>query len=184
MKRAMTERLVGSKALVLLLLLAALIVAGLSLTTKPAHAADFDVTNTDGTGTVDGSLKRAIRAANDNPGPDTIKFDIPGPGVKTIMQSGGLTITDPVTIDGYSQPGSRPNSRQTGASDAVILVELDGSNAGSTSGVDIRANNVVVRGLAINRYGLSGISIGSIDPVTGARIEGNFIGTDPSGTLD
>src|SRR4051794_11571290 len=55
------------------------------------------------------SLLEAINAANANvdPSPDTIVFSIPGPGVHTISPSGptGLpTITDPVIIDGTTQP--------------------------------------------------------------------------------
>ncbi len=39
---------------------------------------------------------------------DTIAFNIPGAGVHTITPLTGLPqITDPVIIDGYTQPGSR-----------------------------------------------------------------------------
>ena len=61
-------------------------------------------------------------------------------------------------------------------------MELDGSNAGSgASGLRIEAPSVVVRGLAINRFAANGIDISG---GTGTRIEGNFVGTDASGTLD
>jgi hypothetical protein len=46
----------------------------------------------------------------------------------------------------------------------------------------ITAPNVVVRGLAINLFRFSGIR--TFDGAEGARIEGNFIGTDATGTLD
>jgi hypothetical protein len=87
-----------------------------------------------------------------------------------------------VTIDGYSQPGSRPNSRATGAIDAVVLVELSGLNQVAADGLVIDAPNVVVRGLAINLFRDDGIQ--TRDGAQGARIEGNFIGTDASGTVD
>ena len=184
------ESFVGSRALGALLPVAAILAVALTFAltfaARPAHAADFVVTNTDGTGTVDGSLDRAIRVANANPGRHTIEFNIPesaDPGIKTISPGFGLApITEPVTVDGYSQPGSRPNTKEVGAN-AVILIEIDGSDAGSTSGLDIRADDVVVRGLAINRF-TSGISVGGVGSVKGTRIEGNFVGTDPSGTLD
>ena len=60
------------------------------------------------------SLREAILAANANvdvANPDTINFNIPGGGLKTINLTSGLPqITDPVIIDGYTQPGSSPNT--------------------------------------------------------------------------
>ena len=180
MIRAKTERLAGNRALVLGFVLAALMAASLMLTAKPAHAADFTVTNTNDSG--QGSLRQAIEDANSRSGADTIKFNIPGAGVKTISPTSALPdIRQAVTIDGYSQPGSRPNSQTTGAIDAVILVEINGFNAGSRPGLDIGASNVVVRGLAINRFPAPGVGIFEGE---GVRIEGNFIGTDPTGAFD
>ena len=165
-----------------------LMLAGLMLTAKPAHADTFIVTNAadpgDGFCNAQGcTLREAIEVANARSGADVIKFNIAGGGVKTITPESELpAIIDPVTIDGYSQPGSRPNSRATGAIDAVILVELSGINAGSgADGLKVVAPNVVVRGLVINRFAVNGINISG---GTGTRIEGNFIGTNASGTLD
>jgi CSLREA domain-containing protein len=165
-------------------LLVALVAAGLMLSAGPAHAKTFTVDSTvdPGNGTCSAAagctLREAIVSANDAPGRDAIAFDIPGSGVRTIALSSDLPdITGPVTIDGYTQPGSSPNTRATGALDAVVLIELSG--AGSM--LDINASSVVVRGLVINRSSGNGIEI---DRGTGSRIEGNFIGTDPSGTLD
>jgi Right handed beta helix region len=187
MIRAKTEVPAGSKALALGLLVAALMALSLMLTAKPAHAGTFTVTNTNDSGT--GSLRQAILAANANPGADTIEFDLPDTendnpvtGAEIISPLSVLpTITGAVTIDGYSQPGTSENTQSTGAIDAVILVELNGFNAGSRSGLTIEASNVVVRGLAINRFPGHGVEIES---GTGARIEGNFIGTDSTGNLD
>ena len=67
----------------------------------------FLVTNTNDSGL--GSLRQAILNANANPGLDTIDFAIPGLGVHTISPASALpTITDPVDINGYSQPGASP----------------------------------------------------------------------------
>ena len=50
--------------------------------------------------------------ANDT---DTIAFNIPGSGVHTITPSSPLpTITDPVVINGYSQPGATPTQTAPG----------------------------------------------------------------------
>jgi hypothetical protein len=67
--------------------------------------------------------------------------------------------------------------------DARLLIELDGSNAGQagTNGLSIESSNVTVRGLVINDFSGDGIEIRD---ATGGKIEGNFIGTDPSGTQD
>ena len=56
------------------------------------------------------SLRAAIQEANDTLGPDTINFNIGGTGpVKPISPTSPLpTITDPLTIDGYTQPGAKP----------------------------------------------------------------------------
>ena len=66
----------------------------------------FTVTNTNYSGP--GSLRQAILDANASPSSDAIAFSIPGLGPHTIQPLSALpTITDPVTIDGYTQPGSR-----------------------------------------------------------------------------
>jgi hypothetical protein len=176
-------------------LLAALVVAGIMLMglSGPAHASTtFTVTNTfdPGNGICDASctLNEAIDAANSTPnsgGPDLIRFNIPGTGVKTISPDSELpAITEAVTIDGYSQPGSSPNTLAKGTN-AKLMIELVGTDAGSfDDGLNIPASNVVISGLVINRWATNGISTENSNSTTGIRIEGNFIGTDPSGTLD
>ncbi len=135
------------------------------------------------------TLREAINAANSNdndPEVDLIRFSIPGEGVKTITvaQDSFLpAIDEAVTIDGYTQPGATPNTlTQPGKTNANLLIELDGTNVDSlTSGLVIRGSNTTVRGLVINRFGASGIRIAASSG-TNHKIEGNFIGTDPSGT--
>ncbi|CAN5464665.1 hypothetical protein BH10ACI2_BH10ACI2_09540 [soil metagenome] len=61
-------------------------------------------TTTDGTGA--GTLRTAITNANANPGLDTIAFNISGSGVQDVVVTTSLpTITDPVILDGSTQPG-------------------------------------------------------------------------------
>src|SRR3954451_14772465 len=73
--------------------------------TAPAQAATFAVNNNASAGA--GSLRAAITAANGTAAPDTIAFAIHGNGVHTITPSFALPqITQPVSIQGYTQPGS------------------------------------------------------------------------------
>ncbi len=130
------------------------------------------------------TLREAITAANNTPGRDTINFRLSNTGeARTILPTSPLPeITETVTIDGYSQLGSSVNTLDKGTN-AVLRVELDGSLAGAdASGLNVgeAASNVVVRGLVINRFDFAGVEIRG----SGTKVEGNFIGTDPSGTLD
>ena len=140
----------------------------------------FTVTNTLDSGA--GSLRQAILSANAAPGADEIQFNIPGSGVQTIAPLSALpTITEAVTIDGYSQPGASPNTLATG-NNAVLQVELSGASApAGTSGLTITAAGSVIKGLAINRFGANGILITGAG-ATGNTIAGNYIGTNAAGT--
>src|SRR4029450_3430467 len=110
----------------------------------PLLAATFTVTNTNDTGA--GSLRQAIDDANGTPGADTIAFNIPGAGGHTLTPQSLLpTIIEAVTIDGYTQPGSSPNTNATGGLNSVLQIEIDGTVA-PNRGITIGANDVVVRG--------------------------------------
>ncbi len=142
--------------------------------------ATFTVTNINDTGA--GSLHQAILDANASSGLDTIEFNIAGAGLHSIALSTALpTITDAVIIDGYSQSGSSANTLTVG-DDAALNIQLDGSGAGTTFGINLGAGSdgSTIKGLVINQFELGGIRIAS----TGNSILGNFIGTDASGTSD
>jgi CSLREA domain-containing protein len=144
-----------------------------------AVASSRVVTNTDDTGT--GSLRQAILDGNAAPGPDLIVFNIPGSGVRTISPSSALpAITDTAFIDGYTQPGARPNTVDPG-DNAVLLIELNGSTAGAGAvGLNFQASSCAVRGLVINRFKGSGVQV--VGPTNANNVvEGNFIGTDAAG---
>lgn len=129
------------------------------------------------------TLRAAIEEANETPGADTIVFDIPTTGVATISPTSALPeITNPVTIDGYSQPGVKPNTLVTG-NDAVLKIELSGTSATGVNGLLIFATNSTVKGLVINRWKFHGVQIGA-PGVTGNKVVGNYVGTDASGTQD
>jgi len=89
------------------------------------RAATFTVTNTNDSGP--GSLRQAILDANASPGADLISFNIPGSGGHTISPQTALpALTDyaGVTLDGYTQPGSSPNTLVVG-DNAVVAIEID-----------------------------------------------------------
>lgn len=162
---------------------AALLSIGL-MSAAVSSAATFTVTNTNDSGA--GSLRQAILDANANPGADTIVFNIAGQGVQTISPLTPLPpLTDDagVTIDGYTQPGASPNTLAVG-NDAVLLIEIDGTNAGSYgSGLVIQGNYATVRGLVVNRFASENFgSVGIlVDGGFGHQISGCFLGTDPAG---
>jgi hypothetical protein len=155
-----------------------------ALTQTATVMARYLVTNTADGGP--GSLRQAILDANANPGPDLIGFAIPGPGVHTISPASPLPdVTDPVTIDGYTQPGARANT-QTVSDNAVLLVQLDGSGAGSGAGLHITAGNSTVRGLDVTGFGYAPGFVGTgilVESNGGNVIEGNFFGVDPTGMI-
>jgi len=189
LRNAASKLMWGERTTVLMVgiaLLAALVMVGL-LAPQARAVSTFTVNSTadPGTGGCDATectLREAIDAANANNNPtekDLIKFNIPGPGVHTISPAEVLPfITEPVIIDGYSQPNSLANSLAKGTN-ATLLIELDGSSA-DDDGLTIQAKNCVVKGLVINNFA-SGIIVKEGSSAT--KIEGNFIGTDPSGTV-
>jgi len=143
-----------------------------------AQAATFTVNST--ADTDDGlcnvancTLREAINAANGAAGADKITFNIAGGGVKTInLQSGLPTITGVLAIDGTTQPGFA----------GVPLIELNGLNAGgSASGLRITAGSSTIKGLVINHFPGYGILI---DTSGSNVIQGNYIGTDATGTAE
>ena len=143
-----------------------------------AAAAPYIVSNTNDEGA--GSLRQAILEANANPGADSINFAIPGGGVQTIAPLTTLpAVTEQVTIDGYTQPGSSPNTL-TNADDAVILVRLDGASLTNDLSLGLHlssANGSVVRGLVLVRFD-QGILV---DNASNVLIAGNWIGLDVDG---
>ena len=108
------------------------------------------VTNVNDAGA--GSLRNALEYANSTVGTkETISFNIPGTGPFTIQPSTPLPdVSDPVIIDGYSQPGSVPAS----ANDtAKIMIRIYGTNAGSDAdGLNVNAENCSIAGLSITNF--------------------------------
>ncbi len=170
-----------------------------------ARADSFTVSNTADSGL--GSLRQAISDANALQvtggtacAPHSIVFAIPGNGPHRIQPLAPLPrFNIPIALDGYTQPGSSLNTLNQGTN-AVITIELDGSLAGATDAIVIGASlptsplcsgtGSVIRGLVINRFAGAALSMGEeacplngACPVGSVRIQGNFFGTDVSGTV-
>lgn len=138
----------------------------------PVTVETFTVTNTNDSGA--GSLRQAINDANANANQNLINFNIAAQGVQTIaLQSALPTVTQPVIIDGLTQPG---------ASCGSPLIELDGTNAGAgLDGLLLSGGNSTVQGLIINRFSGDGISL-----ITngGNTVRCNRLGTNAAGNAD
>ncbi|MEX0879456.1 MAG: NosD domain-containing protein, partial [Thermoanaerobaculia bacterium] len=131
-----------------------------------SRAATLTVTTTADSGA--GSLRQAILDSNASAGVlDTIAFAI-GSGVQTITPLSALPIiTDPVVIDGTTQPGYA----------GTPVIEI--ADAGLvTTALEITAGGSTVRALVIN-----GFNVGIwLENSGGNTVEGSYIGTDPTGT--
>jgi len=156
-----------------------------------------DAAPSDGDGNADGtpdrlSLREAIIQANLHAGRDRVEFNIPeGSGwAHTIRPTSPLpVITDPIIIDGYSQPRSTP---ATADERAVLPIALLGNLLDpdaqypphSPVGLHITAGHSLVQGLVIDAFrNSSGGTAILLQTVGGNVIQGNFIGTDVTGTL-
>jgi trimeric autotransporter adhesin len=197
----------GARTLAFFVLALVVVVSIGVLAAKPAHATTFTVNSTgdeadkspgDGvcqiTTADQCTLRAAIEESNAFAGADTIAFNISGNGPHTISPATKLpTITKRVTIDGYTQGDATADTADDATentiplakdgTNAVLKIELDGTNAGFSSGLLLSgsgASNSVIRGLVINNFFSFGIYLSG---GTGYKIEGNFIGTDPSGTV-
>lgn len=147
-----------------------------------AHAATFPVINTEDSGS--GSLRQAIVNANTAGGTNTITFSIPGSGPHTIQLASQLpAIGGTLTVDGYSQPGSTPNTRapDQGGLDTQIMIELSGINS---AGLYVAGGTVTltVQGLALNHFSNAIIGNMNISGTSQINAYGNYIGTKVDGT--
>ena len=83
-------------------------------------------------------------------------------------------ITDPVVIDGYTQPGAMP---ATDSEPAEILIEIVGNASDNTTGLIIEAGNSTISGLSIRNFRMN-MNIGDNGNNT---IKGNYF-TGMNGT--
>jgi T5SS/PEP-CTERM-associated repeat protein len=141
-----------------------------AMTSGSGRCATISVTNTNDTGA--GSLRQAILTANGTTNvPDVINFNITGTGPFTITPATPLPpVTDPLTIDGYTQSGSSSNTLTVGDDAVLEIVVVDR--------LVIDTSNSVVRGLSIRQ-----IAFGAAPGPNGNNVvEGCFVGLDASGS--
>lgn len=160
------------------------------LTSSPLSAATFVVTSSaDTAGSSCGSvctLRQALTAANATATADTINFDIDVPIRGDILiqpQSNLPAITQPLTINGYSQSGTRVNDSEL-ASNAALRIRIDGAGSAAQHGLAVCASNTTVRGIAVTRFLQHGIIVGDSPCAAGVnavQLLGNFIGTTGGG---
>jgi parallel beta-helix repeat protein len=129
----------------------------------------------------DCTLRGAIDAANTDAG-GSIAFNL-GEVPSPISLASVLTIMKPVSIDGYTQSGSNPNSNDlAGGDNAAPLVKVTGGGNFVANGLTFGtgADGSSVRGLSLSGFGSNrAISVEGANDVT---IAGNFIGTDDGTT--
>jgi hypothetical protein len=141
--------------------------------TGAARAATFMVTTTADAGA--GTLRQAILDANADAAPDVIAFAIDS-GLQTISPASALPeVTQPVTIDGTTQPGYA----------GTPLIELDGTNVPpGLSGIALVSHTgSTVRGLVVNRFAVDNQTGGNgilLKNGGGHTIQGNYLGVDPA----
>lgn len=127
----------------------------------------------------DTSLREAIIAANNHPGVDTIEFQI-GSGVQTISPKFDLpAITDPVIIDGTTQPGYQ------GTPLIVLKGTYNPSHQSDFQGPAIYGLRLVAVGTTVRGLAINGFSVGIADQGFGSAgdvIQGCFFGTNVTGT--
>jgi uncharacterized repeat protein (TIGR01451 family) len=153
-------------------------VSGTDVTINFGDLPQFVVVNTHDSGL--GSLRQAITDANATAGASVINitFSIAAAGVQTIAPTSALpAITHPVVIDGYSQPGTSPNTLANG-DNAVLLIELSGAQAANADGLIVTAAGSTVKGLIVNRFTRSAIGLFG----NASTVSGNWIGVDSTGT--
>jgi hypothetical protein len=172
----------------------------------------FVVTNTSNNGNTAGSLGWAVtQVDNDTTDtaaqPDLIAFNIPTSdpnynpvtGAFTIQLPSAYYINNPAVIDGYTQSGASPNTllgvqipppgspptTQPQGDNAALKIQIDLSAVTPLSGVGIQINadNSTIRGLVVNNM-TTNVPYVSAIYLTGQsdHVEGNFIGTDVSGS--
>ncbi|HST17593.1 MAG TPA: PxKF domain-containing protein [Gaiellaceae bacterium] len=125
----------------------------------------------------DCTLPEAIADANADAG-GSISFNLGAPPA-TINLASALTITKPVSIDGYTQSGAEPNASAFSAGNhATILVRVVGDGLFDSEGLIFGSGSdgSSVRGVAISGFS-NAIHVQGASDVT---IAGDFIGTPGS----
>jgi hypothetical protein len=129
------------------------------------------------------TLRAALQEAAAASGTSLVRFEIVGDGPHTIMPASELPpVGTNVTVNGYTQSGASANTLDAGqGTDAVLMIEIDGSNAGEgANGLVLNGTSALVQGLVINNFSANGILLAQGGAMN--HVSGNFIGTGVSGT--
>ncbi|MGH2872764.1 MAG: hypothetical protein ACRDL5_09950, partial [Solirubrobacteraceae bacterium] len=125
-----------------------------------ARASTFTVTNNGDNGGVNpapaagtGTLRQAIVDLDAlGSASNTIDFAIPGSGLQVISLAAALpVITNPVTIDGYSQGAG-----------AAPLIDVDGTSAGGIPGLMIDSDFSTIEDIAVTNFSEEGIMFSDV----------------------
>ncbi len=130
------------------------------------------------------TLRAALQEANRASVPISIAFNIPGAGIRTIAPGTRLpAMNNPngITIDGFTQPGSSPNTDPL-ADNAVYGIELKGTGGTGIDGLFVTQANNVIRGLNMHGFNRAIWVYGT--SATNNLVEGNMLGLTPSGDFD
>ncbi len=145
-----------------------------------------DPVNDGSTGSLNWAIEQVNEDTTDSPiSPDVIAFNIAGTGPFTMQAPGFTGVSSPVIIDGYTQPGSGPNTLAQGDNASIQIVLTSGPFG---VGLLISGGYSTVEGLAINDcttdIEMNGITY-SPSPTQstygGDAVTGCFLGTDATG---
>jgi CSLREA domain-containing protein/uncharacterized repeat protein (TIGR01451 family) len=117
------------------------------------------------------SLLEALVLSESDAFRDLVHFDIPGAGPHRIALPSDATLSQPIEIDGTTQPGWA----------GVPLIELDGSSAGDVDGWRLDGAGSLLRGVAIGGYAASNraaVVLGG----EGSAVESSWIGLAADGS--
>jgi hypothetical protein len=155
--------------------LAAVAFAGVIMPTV-GSAATFTVTTSADSGP--GSLRAAITQSNAGVpigGRNVITFNIAAPVAPITPATDLPAITEPVLIDGLTQPGARANDDRAGF-DAVLPIQISGTaGTGLQTGAGLNNGSVTINGLALEGFatGIESNSSGLQLEVVGSYISGS-----------
>jgi CSLREA domain-containing protein len=132
------------------------------------------------------TLRAALTEANSvTASPVTIRFAIPGSGVKRIAVGTRLPLIDNgsagITIDGFTQPGSSPNTDPL-IDNGVRLIEITGTGPNGIDGLIMLGSNNVLRGVSVHGFKRAIRMTGKNAQFN--IVEGNLIGLTPDGSFD
>jgi CSLREA domain-containing protein len=149
-----------------------------------ADAPDASANGVCATAGGDCTLRAALQEANRAGTAATVDFNIPGAGIHTIhFTSAPPAFTNPagITIDGFSQPGSRANTDPL-VVNAVYGIEIEGNGPHSFNGFTVTSSNNVFKGFVMHGFVKEMFFTGTT--ANNNQVIGDIIGLQPDGSFD